>query len=120
MGRCPHWLNEGIAQMLEPRTIGSRGSRLAELFKAEHEIPLNALEGGFTAFSGIEATLAYDESLAIVEYVRSTYGMSDLVRVLQRIGQGESAESAMRASIHCDYRQLQSEVGTYLLRQYGN
>lgn len=120
LGRCPQWLNEGIAQMLEPRSVGVRGSRLAELFKAEQEIPLNALEGGFLALAGTEATLAYDESLATVEYIRSTYGMSDVLRVLERIGRGESTESALRSTIHCDYRQLQSEVGAFLLHASGN
>ena len=120
MGRCPHWLNEGIAQSLEPRSLGSHGPRLAQLFKLEREIPLNALDGSFLSFSGPEAALAYDESLASVQYIRETYGMSDLVRVLRRLGQGESAEAALRGSIHCDYRQLQAEVASYLDRQFGD
>jgi hypothetical protein len=119
MGRCPHWLNEGIAQVLEPKSLGSRGPRLAQLFKSEHEIPLNALEGGFTSFSTPEAALAYDESLASVQYITQTYGMSDVVRVLERLAHGESAESALRGSIHADYRQLQGEVAMYLEREFG-
>jgi hypothetical protein len=117
MGRCPHWLNEGVAQMLEPRSLGERTSRMAELFKMEREIPLNELESSFTSFNTIEAALAYDESLAAVDYMRNTYGMADLLRILQRIGQGESAEAAMRATIHADYRQLGEELRVYLVRQ---
>lgn len=119
MGRCPHWLNEGIAQALEPRRLGPRGARLAELFKLGQQIPLNALEGSFMSFSGPEAALAYDESLASVQYIRETYGMSDLLRVLDRLGHGESTESALRGSIHSDYRQLQGEIAVYLERQFG-
>lgn len=120
MGRCPTWLNEGIAQTMEPRSLGPRGARLAELFRQEHEIPLNMLEGGFSSLSGMEASLAYDESLAAVDYIRATYGMSDVLRILQKLGQGESTESAFRSTVHCDYRQLESDVGTFLLRQFGN
>lgn len=120
MGRCPQWLNEGVAQLMEPQTLGSRTPRLAELFKLEREIPLNELEAGFTSFNSVEAVLAYDESLAVAEYLRNTYGMSDVLRVLQRIGQGESAESALRATMHSDYRQLEDEVRVYLARQAGN
>ena len=120
MARCPHWLNEGVAQMMEPRSISPRVARLAELFKLEREIPLNQLETSFMSFNNIEAALAYDESLATVEYIRETYGMSDLVRILQRIGQGESAEAALRETIHCDYRQFEDEVRTYLVHQAGN
>ncbi len=120
VGRCPHWLNEGIAQMLEPRSVATRGARLAELFKLDREIPLNALEGGFLSFTGAEAELAYDESLASAEYIRANYGMSDMLRLLQKIGQGDSTEAALRSTIHCDYRQLQSEIAEALVRQFGS
>jgi tetratricopeptide (TPR) repeat protein len=118
MGRCPHWLNEGMAQMMEPRSL-VRGARLAELFKLQRETPLNALEGGFTSLSEIDAALAYDESLAAVLYVRDRYGMSDLLRILERLGHGESTEAALRSTIHCDYRQLQDEIRADLVRQLG-
>jgi tetratricopeptide (TPR) repeat protein len=120
MGRCPQWLNEGVAQLMEPQTLGSRIPRLAELFKLEREIPLNELETRFTSFNSIEAVLAYDESLAVAEYLRNTYGMGDVLRLLQRIGQGESAEAALRATVHSDYRRLEDEVRVYLARQAGS
>jgi tetratricopeptide (TPR) repeat protein len=118
-GRCPQWLHEGIAQAVEPRSISSNGRRLAQLFAGQHEIPFNALEGSFMRFSGMEATLAYDQSLAAVQYISETYGMSDLRRVLERLSQGSSTEAALRATIHTDYGQLGVEVGKYLARRYG-
>jgi tetratricopeptide (TPR) repeat protein len=117
-GRCPQWLNEGIAQMLEPRSL-SGGAALAQLFKADREVPLNALESGFSSFSGGQALLAYMESLATVSYIRDRYGMSDVMRILDRLGEGASVESALRATIHCDYRQLQEETGAALVQQFG-
>lgn len=119
-GRCPQWLHEGIAQVLEPKSVSSNGRRLAQLFAAQRQIPYNALEGTFMRFSGMEATLAYDESLAAVEYISQTYGMSDLRRILERLGQGSSAEAALRATIHSDYGGLENEVGKYLAGRYGN
>jgi hypothetical protein len=118
-GRCPQWLNEGIAQMLEPKSL-SGGAALAQLFKADREVPLNALESGFSSFSGDQALLAYMESLATVSYIRDRYGMSDVMRILDRLGQGESVESALRSTIHCDYRQLQEETGSALIHQFGS
>jgi len=120
LGRCPLWLNEGIAQTMEPKSLASHGARLGQLFQQEHEIPLNALEGSFASFSAPEAALAYDESLATVEYIRSTYGMSDVLRLLEKLGHGDSVESALRSTVHSDYRQLQNEVGAFLVRQFGN
>jgi hypothetical protein len=118
-GRCPQWLNEGIAQAVEPRQL-THGQLLADLFRTQREIPLNALEGSFMQFSSTQATLAYEESLAAVQYVSDTYGMSDLQRILERLGQGSSTEAALRATIHSDYGQLEAEVGKYLISKYGN
>ena len=117
-GRCPQWLHEGIAQALEPKAL-PHGRRLAELFKAQREIPFNALEGSFMQFSPMEAVLAYDESLAAVQYIDDTYGISELQRILRRLSEGSSTEAALRATIHSDYGQLQTEVGKYLADKYG-
>lgn len=119
-GRCPQWLNEGIAQAIEPKSISSRGRRLALLFEAQREIPFNTLEGSFMRLSPAEANLAYDESLAAVQYINEIYGMSDLQRVLSRLGEGSSPEAALRTTIHSDYGQLQEELGKYLIGKYLN
>ena len=118
-GRCPQWLNEGMAQAVEPKQL-THGQLLAELFRTQHEIPLNALEGSFMQLASTQATVAYEESLAAVEYIRDTYGMSDLERILERLGQGSSIEAALRATIHSDYGQLETEVGNYLNSKYGS
>ncbi|HXU16303.1 MAG TPA: hypothetical protein VN708_14320 [Terriglobales bacterium] len=115
-GRCPAWLNEGIAQMLEPRTLVSQGVRLTQLFKAEREIPLNMLERGFGSFSTEEAVLAYDESLLAANYLNARYGMGDIVAVLKRIGQGDSVESAFRVILHSDYGRLEEGIRAEVVR----
>src|SRR5256885_8727858 len=37
------------------------------------QVPLNQLEGEFQGYSSAEASVAYAESLAAVEYIRATY-----------------------------------------------
>ena len=119
-GRCPIWLNEGIAQFLEPRNLGSNGHLLAVLFKNQEHIPLNALEGSFTHFSGTKAAIAYAESLAAVSYISDSYGLSDVQRILDRLSQGNSTEAALRATIHSDYGQLEADLARYLADRYGD
>jgi Flp pilus assembly protein TadD len=119
-GRCPQWLQEGIAQAVEPKSLSSRGQVLARMFAAERAIPFNALERSFMQFSTAQAAIAYDESLAAVQYINDTYGMSDIQRVLERLAQGSSTEAALRAVVHSDYAQLQSEIGKYLAAKYGH
>ena len=119
-GRCPPWLHEGIAQFVEPKSLGGNGHLLSRMFKAQQNIPLNALEGSFLQFSGAQAYVAYAESLAAVSYINESYGMSDVQRILQRISQGSSTEAALRATIHSDYGQLESDVARYLADKYGD
>jgi hypothetical protein len=118
-GRCPPWLHEGIAQLLEPKSLGSDGRQLSHLFKAQGNIPLNVLEGSFMRFSGTGAHVAYAESLAAVSYINDSYGMGDIQRILQLLSQGNSTEAALRATIHSDYGQLESDLAKYLSDKYG-
>ena len=118
-GRCPTWLNEGIAQLEEPRSARSQGSRLAALYVSQHNIPLNQLEGNFTKFSNDEAQVAYAQSLIAVEYIRDTYGMQDVADIIKRLGEGQPAESALRSTIHSGYGQLETELTAFLKRNYG-
>lgn len=119
-GRCPMWLHEGIAQFLEPRSLSGQGHQLSQLFQAQKEIPLNVLEGSFMNFSGLQAYLAYAESLAAVAYINDSYGMSDVQRILQRLAEGNSTEAALRATIREDYGQMQTDLARYLADRYGN
>ena len=119
-GRCPQWLHEGIAQAMEPKSLNSNGRRLAQLFASQHAIPFNLLEDSFMRFSPMEAVLAYDESLAAVDYIVDRFGESELQQILERIGEGSSTEAALRSTIHADYGQLEVEVGKYLIEKYGN
>ena len=118
-GRAPTWLNEGIAQIEEGRTTAEIGARLASLYASGHQIPLNQLEGEFQSYSSEEASVAYAESLSAVEYIRATYGMGDLARLLQRLGDGQSMESALRSTIHGGYAEMETEITNYLKKTYG-
>jgi tetratricopeptide (TPR) repeat protein len=117
---APSWLNEGIAQLEQGMTTGDIGPRLAALYASGRQIPLNQLEGEFQGYSSVEASVAYAESLAAAEYIHATYGMSDLARLLQRLGEGQSVESALRSTIHAGYAELEVEMTNYLKKNYGS
>jgi tetratricopeptide (TPR) repeat protein len=118
-GRAPSWLNEGIAELEEGLTTAEIGPRLSALYASGRQIPLSQLEGEFQSYSSAEAAVAYAESLAAVEYIRNTYGMSDVARLLVRLGEGQSMESALRGAIHGGYAELETEIGNYLKKNYG-
>jgi tetratricopeptide (TPR) repeat protein len=117
---APAWLNEGVAQLEQGMSTGAIGQRLASLYASGHQVPLNQLEGEFQGYSTAEASVAYAESLAAVEYISNTYGLSDVARLLQRLGEGQSLESAMRSTIHAGYAELETEITGYLQKNYGS
>jgi Tfp pilus assembly protein PilF len=117
--RAPAWLNEGIAELEQGLTTGAIGPRLSALYVSGRQVPLNQLEGEFQGYSSTEASVAYAESLAAVEYIRATYGMSDVARLLQRLGEGQSVESALRSTVHAGYAELEAEITNYLKKNYG-
>jgi tetratricopeptide (TPR) repeat protein len=117
--RCPTWLHEGIAQLEDGSSSASHGRDLERLFASGNEIPFNMLEGSFMNFSSVQASIAYAESLAAAEYIRDSYGMSELSRILGLLSQGSSTEAALRTTVHSDYRQLRDELTRQLKAKYG-
>lgn len=115
--RCPAWLNEGLAQMEEPRSTTVFASRLAALFRAGKAAPLSALEESFGSLNAQQALIAYAESLATVEYLREHYGMAALRRILQLIADGEEPESALQQAVQLSYRRLESDTAEHLAKQ---
>jgi tetratricopeptide (TPR) repeat protein len=119
-GRCPSWLNEGMAQMMEPRSSSTFAEPLAALFQQRKEIPFSVLEHPFIRFSDAQAQVAYAESLSGVEYLRERYGMSEVLRMLRNIGSGAEPELALRQSTGMDYSTLEQRMGEYLAKSSGN
>lgn len=119
-GRCPTWLNEGMAELMEPRSSSMYARPLAALFEQRREIPFSVLEHPFIRFSDAQAQVAYAESLSGVEYLRERYGMGEILRMLGNIGSGMEPELALRQSTGMDYSAFQQRIGEYLAKSGGN
>jgi hypothetical protein len=76
----PTWLHEGLAQHFEGDDAAAARRRVAKI----GVIPLQYLEGGFSRLTAAQASLAYDQSLVIVEQLFRRPGMdwSGLFRAL--------------------------------------
>lgn len=118
-GRAPQWLHEGVAQLEEPASTATVGGRLALLYASGNQVPLSQLEDSFMNLSRNEAAVVYAEALAAVECIKVRHGMADLTRILQRLGEGQSVETALRGTIHGGYANLEAELADYLKRAYG-
>ena len=117
-GRCPVWLQEGVAQWME----GQRSSETADLLVSAYErkaaMPLAAMEHSWMRMPGEVALYAYAWSLGVVEYLVATYGMRDLERLLDRVAIEPSTEAATRSGLRMDYTELEQQTAKYLRRTY--
>jgi tetratricopeptide (TPR) repeat protein len=117
-GRCPVWLQEGIAQWMEGRRSRESAAMLVAAYDQKTALPLGELEGNWMNFSGDTAKWAYRWSLGVVEYIVQTGGMSDLERILDRLAAGALPESAVREVLRLRYSELGQETAVYLLKTY--
>lgn len=113
-GRCPTWLNEGIAQWMEGTQSKLYARALAGQFDAGHVTQLRDLESSWLNLSDNDAAIAYAWSEAVVEEIVNSGGVSDLNRVLDALGSSPSPESAVRTALHMDYSVLAQETAAYL------
>ncbi|HVH86579.1 MAG TPA: peptidase MA family metallohydrolase [Terriglobales bacterium] len=113
-GKCPVWLNEGFAQLVEPQSAARYRSQLARLFADGKQAPLQSLEGSFIGYDSSHAAVAYVESLAYVEYIRDTYGMNRISDMMRYLSEGQSSEEALKSATHNDYSQLEDEFARHL------
>jgi len=117
-GRCPGWLNEGLAQWMEGRRSDRDAAGLIAAYEQGQYIPLKNLEGSWTRLPAPAARFAYAWSLAAVESIIATSGTWGIERLFDRFDVDPSFEAAMRASIQTSYADLERQTVTYLRQTY--
>jgi len=117
-GRCPVWLQEGIAQWMEGERSGAHAALLERAYERHMSLPLAAMEGSWMSLAGDMAGYAYAWALAVVEYIVATSGMRDIERLLDRLATEPSLEAATRGILRMDYAELEQETVKYLRRTY--
>ena len=113
-GRCPVWLNEGLAQLVEPQSAAKYRTPLTNLFQNGKQTPLQSMESSFIGLDSNQAAVAYIESLAYVEYIRDSYGMNRIADIMRYLSEGQSPEESLKSAIHDDYSQLEEEFARHL------
>jgi predicted negative regulator of RcsB-dependent stress response len=117
-GRCPVWLQEGIAQYMEGKRSRSNAGSLAAAYERHMEFSLLSYETSWLSLPKDAASVAYAWSLAVVETIVTEDGIDDLERILEHIAAGSSAEDAIRAVLHADYSELMLSTAQFLHKAY--
>jgi hypothetical protein len=117
-GRCPVWLQEGVAQYMEGKRSRVNSESLTAAFENHMEFSLLSYETSWLNLPRDAASNAYAWSLAVVEEIVTENGVDDLERILERLAAGSSAEDAIHAVLREDYSELMLSTAQYLRKAY--
>ena len=117
-GRCPVWLQEGIAQYMEGKRSRMNAGSLSAAFEHHMESSLLSYETSWLNLPKDAASNAYAWSLAVVETIITVNGVDDLERILERLAAGSSTEDAIHAVLHEDYSELMLSTAQFLRKAY--
>ena len=118
-GRCPAWLDEGIAQLLAQNLPHRAEARLREAARREALIPLKVLEGPLWRLEEKPLVdLAYAEAYSVVAFLEEAVGWEGLRALLAALGGGSSLEEALEA-VGWPYPRLEAAWQVSLMAEEG-
>jgi len=112
-GRCPVWLNEGVAIWSEEDRDGDRADWALHGIAGKRLFRLADLAGPFTRLPADRVPVAYAQSYLAVRALVDRHGAQRLRALLEQIGNGASFERAYRDTLYGDPAAFEDD----LLRQ---
>ena len=117
-GRCPTWLQEGVAQWMEGRRTGADAAQLVAFYQDGKGKQLRYLDGPWMVLSSGQARYAYAWALAVVETIEADSGSDGLDRLIDAERTESSGENAMLQALRTNYSSLDEATAEYLRRIY--
>ena len=106
-GRAPTWLNEGLAQYEEDKSVAGYEDTIKDL-AGQNGVTLRRLEGSFMGLDGRSAKGAYLLSLSATTYIIDEFGISSAKRILEELLNGASLDEAISAAVYLSYDDLET------------
>ena len=109
-GRCPVWLNEGVAIWLEEQRDGERADWALHGIAGKRLFRLADLAGPFTRLPADRVPVAYAQSYLAVHALVDRQGAQRVRALLEQIGNGASFERAYRDTLYGDPAAFEEEL----------
>jgi tetratricopeptide (TPR) repeat protein len=119
-GHCPTWFNEGLAQLEEGSTTATSGTVLARALLNGQTLSFEDLENSFFDLPRDQVGMAYSKSLAALQYLRDTFGMAEIRRMLKLIATSPDFNSVLQNELRMNYPAFEQNVAAYIEKRYGS
>ncbi len=96
--RCPAWLDEGVAQLIEGKPNSLLGPALRDWLASNEAIPLDWLNHGFTLLDEEVVPTAYAQSLFAARSLVNQHGFSALRTYMLELRDGSTPQEAFANS----------------------
>jgi len=94
---CPVWLQEGLAQNSEGKTLGPDGMEALSQLILRKQLPsISDLTGGFTGENSAVAAVLYAQSLSFTEFLINHYPAYQMNELLENLGKGSDLDEAFQ------------------------
>lgn len=97
-GRCPGWLDEGLAQWAEGSENPALEPALANWLEVHPALPFALLQNGFTKLAQQMVPAAYGQSLFATKAILKNYSFHEVADFLTRLRAGEDRSRSFSAS----------------------
>ena len=113
-GKCPGWLDEGLAQWAEGTENPALQLALVSWIRKNPAVPLALLQGGFTRLETRMVAAAYAESLFASNTLMKSFGASALRDYFNRLRDGATRSEAFYGAFGIDEQTFEKRLANSL------
>lgn len=114
-GRCPGWLDEGLAQWAEGNENPALRPALSYYLQSNPPVPLSMLQGGFTRLDRNMVAAAYAQSLIATHALMQTFGFPAIRHYFNALKNGSEKRRAFSNSFRISEGDFEERLDGRLL-----
>lgn len=112
--RCPAWLDEGLAQLIEGEPNPRLGPALRKWTKDNAAMPLSWLDEGFMTLEYDYVPAAYAQSLFATRSLVNRFGFSAIRNYLTRLHEGQDKELSFETAFNLSLSEFENKLTTQI------